>query len=423
MKFCPPSWRSAARILAILSAFLPTAVNAQSLDAILSKQPNLSTFRELVKTNAGIFTNLPKGITVVAPNDDAFKRIGNWDQMRDNSTLVAAILKYHILPKVVSMTSIIKGESAWSSSLLTDPAFSTVTGGQHLILTKQPDGKVVFTSGFATRGTVLAEDVSFDSGLVQVIDAVMRVPENLELTARNGYADDTTAFLGALFATGLMQELINKQTDLTIFAPRNSAFQHLAGSLAGLSAPDLKRILAYHIIRGSVSHAWELQNASSLVTAAAAANGEKSSVAITLHTNFIFVNSAQVMQTDVLLSNGVVHIIDNVLDPDQARARPDVSKVSQTPVFKALGTQTETGTGLPTPFAENIPCTASCSLTTTVTATPSVLPIGSDATGESRPSQVSSNAGVAAARCTGFAGGGTVGVVGIAAAGALMVGF
>ncbi|KAK4159538.1 Periostin [Cladorrhinum sp. PSN259] len=407
-----PSWRSTARLLAVISAFTPAFVTADSLESVLSKQSNLTTFQELVKSHPTIFTNLPKGVTVLAPNDSAFKKVGDWEKLRGNETLVAAILRYHILPKVVSMTSIVKGESAWSSSLLSDPAFSTVKGGQRLILTKQPGGEVVFTSGFATRGTVVAEDLGFDGGLVQVIDSVMRVPEDLELTARNAYTD-VTAFLGALYATGLMEEVVDKATDLTIFAPRNSAFQHLAGSLAGLSKPDLKKVLAYHIIPGGVSHAWELKNASSLVTA------ETSSVAITLHTNFIYVNSAQILQTDVLLSNGVVHIIDNVLDPNQAQARPDVSKTSQAPVFKVVGTQTETGTGVPTPFTSNIPCTASCPVI--VTPTPSIGVDGGS--GTDRPTQASSNGGglPVAARCTGFAGAGLAGA-GIAALGALVIG-
>lgn len=398
-------------LLAVISAFVPALVTAADLDSVLSKQSNLTIFSDLVKSHPEIFAKLPStGVTILAPNDNAFSKLGIWDtEMRQNATLVSAILNYHIIPKPIRMTSIVKGESIWSSTLLTDPAFSTVKGGQHLIITKQPGEEVVFSSGFATRGTVLGEDLAFDGGLVQVIDSVMRVPENLELTARNAYTD-ITAFLGALFATGLMDEVVNKQTDLTIFAPHNSAFQQLAGTFAGLSNADLKKILSYHIIPGSIAHVWELKNDTSLTTA----EGAGSKVGITLHTNFVFVNSAQLIQTDVLLSNGVVHIIDNVLDYNQAGARPDVSETTQAPVFKVAGTQTETGTALPTPFTSYIPCTAACPVSGAATPTNGAGKSNGGGEGKS-----SSNAGVAGARCTGLAGAG----VGVGlAVGALMVG-
>ncbi|KAK4466019.1 Periostin [Cladorrhinum samala] len=398
-------------LLAVFSAFVPALVTAVDLDSVLSKQTNLTIFNDLVKTHPDIFAKLPNtGVTILAPNDYAFSKLGVWDtQMRHNATLVAAILRYHIIPKPVRMTSIVKGESVWSSTLLTDPAFSTVKGGQHLIMTKQPDGKVVFASGYATRGTVLAEDLAFDGGLVQVIDSVMRVPEDLELTTRNAYTD-ITAFLGALFATGLMGEVVEKQTDLTIFAPRNSAFQQLAGTFAGLSNADLKKILSYHIIPRSVMHVWELKNDTSLTTA----EGSDSKVGITLFTNFIYVNSAQLIQTDVLLNNGVVHIIDNVLDYNQAGARPDVSQATQSPVFKVAGTQTETGTALPTPFTSYIPCTTGCPAPGAATPTTEAGKANGDDEEKS-----SSNAGLAGARCTGLAGAG----VGVGlAVGALMIG-
>ncbi|KAK3290795.1 FAS1 domain-containing protein [Chaetomium fimeti] len=393
-------------LLAAFSALVvsPAAVRAADLESALAGQANLTTFRGLVKNHTDIFANLAKGVTIAAPNDNAFMKLGNWNTY--NESTVAATLKYHILKQIIDMPSIIKGDSVWASTSLTDENFK-VTGGQRLILTKQPGGEVVFTSGFATRGTVLTEDLPFDNGLVQVIDSVMRVPETLESTARSAYTD-LTAFVGALYATGLMSE-VAQQKDVTIFAPRNAAFQQLAGAFADMDDETLKRILRYHIVPGQLSHVWELKNSSSL---ASADKGNK--VSITRHTNFIYVNSAEVIQADILISNGLVHMIDNVLSPDKAGARPDVTlTTAQSPVFTPVGA-TATGTGEPTPFASDLPCTASC---------PAARPTGrlnGAGTGEGdveRPS--SSNAGVALPRCTGLAGAG----VGIGlAVGAVMVG-
>ncbi len=320
--------------------------------------------------------------------------------------MIEATLKYHILNKVINMPSIEKGDSAWASTSLTDSKFTTVTGGQRLILTKQPGGEVVFTSGFATRGTVVVEDLAFDNGLIQIVDSVMRIPEGLEATARFAYTD-LTAFVGALYAADMIDEVV-KAKDITIFAPRNAAFQQLAGTFAAMDKATLQRVLRYHLVPNNLVHVWELKNATSLVSAASGT----APLTITRNANSIFINAAEIIQSDILIANGLVHMIDNVLNPALNGSRPDVTRTAaQLPVFTQQGA-TETGTTVPTPFASNLPCTASCPVTA-VSGTPTATAT-SQATGSK-----STNAAVAPARCTGLVGAG----VGVGlAVGAMMVG-
>ncbi|KAK4112603.1 Fasciclin-domain-containing protein [Canariomyces notabilis] len=354
--FRSPSIAPALLSLTVICAFLPAPsfVGAVDLETVLAGQANLTTFSGLVKNHSAIFANLPDEVTIIAPNDNAFRKLGDWPSF--NESTVEATLKYHILTKYLSMTSVVKGDSIWASTTLNDSDFSTVKGGQRLILTKQPGGEVVLTSGFATRGTVVVEDLAFDKGLVQVIDSVMRVPEPLESTARNAYTD-LTAFLGALYVSGLMSE-VAREEEVTIFAPHNAAFQQLSGVFEGMDAEKLKRILRYHLVPGNVSHIWELKNASSLTTA------ESGQLLITRHNNYVYVNAAEIIQTDILLSNGLVHMIDNVLNPDLEAALPNLNTTAQPPAFTLMGA-TATGTSVPTPFTSNLPCTASCPVTST----------------------------------------------------------
>ncbi len=307
------------------------------------------------------------------------------------------------------MTSIEKGDSAYAATELTDDKWTTVTGGQHLILTKQPGGEVVFTSGFAQRGTVVVEDLKFDNGLIQIADSVMRIPENLEQTARRAY-NDLEAFVGALYTADLMSE-VTKQKDVTIFAPRNAAFQQLAGTFEKMDKETLKRVLRYHIVPGKESHIWELKNTTVLNTAD---NGNN--ITITRHTNFIYVNSAEIIQTDILISNGLVHMIDNVLNPLDNDARPDTTRTAaQVPVFTLQG-ETATGTSVPTPFTTALPCMTSCPVTGATDA--GSTPTGAATTAQAAGTSKSTNA-AAAPRCTGLVGAG----VGVGlAVGAMMVG-
>jgi transforming growth factor-beta-induced protein len=317
---------------------------------------------------------------VLAPNDYAFQKLGpDWDTWDDEH--IKTTLQYHLLKGQSKMLSISKGDSDWTSTHLTDAKYTNVTNGQRILFTKMPGGEVACTSGFATRGTVIVEDLAFDDGLVQVVDSVMRVPEDIDSTARNAYAD-----LTSLYATGLMRELAELK-DVTVFAPRNAAFQQLAGTLEEMDTELLKRVLRYHIIPGHVVHAWELENDTELASASDDDEGG-SKITVTRHANSVFANSAGIVQPDILIANGVVHLLDNVLNPDMPGARPDTSLTTiQPPVFSATGA-TATGTAVPTPFATYLPCTEGCA----VAAVPTSAPEGGEG---SRPA---GNGGVAGAR-------------------------
>ncbi|KAK3385144.1 FAS1 domain-containing protein [Podospora didyma] len=382
-------------LLAIVATLFsgPTTAAGTDLSSVLAGQVNMTIFSGLVKDYPDVFSKL-SGVTIAAPNDNAFRKLGNWESMAANKPLIEARLKYHILAREVTMGSVIRGDSIFSPTLLNDPAFSNVTNGQQLILTKQPNGDVVFTSGFATRGTVLVEDLKFDGGLVQIIDSVMRVPEPLQSTARDAYTD-LTAFLGALYATGLIDEFTDA-ANLTIFAPHNAAFQLLAGAFSDMGAEQIKRILSYHLVPGKVVHSWEMK-----VNDALDSSITDKKLHVQRNANSIFINSAQIIQADILLSNGVVQMIDNVLSPDSDNAKPNVTATAQNPVFTPKGA-TETGSAAPTPFITQLPCTVSCP----VSQPTGGAGTGGGAAGEAGVRSTSSKGGVPAARCTGMAGAG-----------------
>ncbi|OHE98149.1 fasciclin domain-containing protein [Colletotrichum orchidophilum] len=367
-----------------------SAVAAQGLEEVLSKQANLTTFRGLVKDHPDIFSKLPEsGVTILAPIDSAYLKGQGWDANKD---AIAIALQYGILTSKVALNAFSPGDSRIVSTRLTDARFSNVTGGQTALVTKQPNNDVVITSGVASRTTVLQTDVPFDGGLIQIIDSLMVPPARLETTARDAY-QDLTAFLGALYTAELVADFA-ETPNVTIFAPRNAAFQQVAGSLAGLSKEALRRVLQYHLVPSRVVQASSLTNGTEFATAA----GNKS-LDITLYNNDIFVNSARLIQTNILIANGVVQMIDAVLNVDTPNVVLNVTAVSQSPVFTVTGA-VETGTAAPTPFISALPCTVSCPVSGGGSGGGGT---GGTATGGvAAPS--SSSGGVAAARGTGLAG-------------------
>ena len=113
----------------------------------------------------------------------------------------------------------------------------------------------------------------------------------------------------AVEATELL-EILKSPGPYTVFAPTDEAFNNLpAGTLDALlqDIPKLKRIVLYHVAFGDV-------RAEDLMQIEEAATVEGSIVAIESNQG-IKVNDANVLKTDILTDNGVIHVIDGVLIP------------------------------------------------------------------------------------------------------------
>jgi uncharacterized surface protein with fasciclin (FAS1) repeats len=336
----------------------------------------------------------------VAPNNDAFKNYQGWDPK--NQTMVTNMLEYHILQGTVSTNAIPEGPTTFASTLLTDPAYTNVTGGQKVLINKQPGNVVVFTSGAGSRATLLQGDIAFGGGLIQIVDTLMVPPSRLEPTMRVAYKD-LTAFLAALYAADLVPTFADAQ-NVTIFAPRNSAFQLLAGTLSGLSKDALARILKYHLVSGQVLLSPQLTNGTNLTTSATDAAGNPIKAHVLRAGNNAYIDRAQLVQPDILIANGVVQMIDGVLNPDAPDVLPDPAIGTQPPVFPQTGA-TSTGSLVATPFLSALPCTVSCPVPTT--ASPNVTEEATSATSASSGSgsttvHTTSSKGGAAAKQTGL---------------------
>jgi uncharacterized surface protein with fasciclin (FAS1) repeats len=138
-----------------------------------------------------------------------------------------------------------------------------------------------------------------------------------------GSADHTT-LVAAIKAAGLVETLKGKGP-FTVFAPTNAAFTKLpAGTVDNLLKPESKSalaaILTYHVVAGKI-------NAKGVVAAIKKGKGKAifSTVAggkltATLEGGKVILTDenggkSTVVTTDLLASNGVIHVIDAVLLP------------------------------------------------------------------------------------------------------------
>jgi len=117
----------------------------------------------------------------------------------------------------------------------------------------------------------------------------------------------------ALQAAGLADTLRGKGP-FTVFAPTDEAFSKLpAGTVESLLKPEnkdkLKAVLLYHVVSGDVTAAQVTK-----LSSAKTMNGQD--LKLTVNDGTVMVNDAKVVKADVLASNGVIHVIDTVLLPN-----------------------------------------------------------------------------------------------------------
>lgn len=122
-------------------------------------------------------------------------------------------------------------------------------------------------------------------------------------------AGSFTTLVAAVQAAGLV-ETLKSEGPFTVFAPTDEAFAALpAGTIEGLLAdPEaLAKILTYHVIAGKVMST-DLSDGMT----AATVNGAE----VTITTmGGVKINGANVISADIETSNGVIHVIDQVILP------------------------------------------------------------------------------------------------------------
>jgi uncharacterized surface protein with fasciclin (FAS1) repeats len=126
-------------------------------------------------------------------------------------------------------------------------------------------------------------------------------------------ADDFSTLVAAVKAAGLVETLKGKGP-FTVFAPTNAAFAALpAGTVEELLKPEnkakLTAILTYHVVGAKVMAAD--------VKAGEVATVQGGKATIKVEDGTVTIDGAKVVKTDIVASNGVIHVIDKVILPKE----------------------------------------------------------------------------------------------------------
>lgn len=233
--------------------------------------------------------------TVFAPSNEAFDLAVAGLGIDIDGLLSAPnlgdILTYHVLPFELTASMISNGDIE-----------TPVNNVNTIKLTVTAEDDV-----FANQAQVEIADIDVDNGVVHTVDAVLLSNETVvDVAIDNGF----TSLTSAVVAAELLPALTAPFADLTVFAPTDAAFADLATDLGltlqdVLELPNLADILLYHVV-GETLLADELQEGEINML-----NGENALIDLS---DGVAINNATVDGPNNFADNGIVHIIDAVLD-------------------------------------------------------------------------------------------------------------
>jgi uncharacterized surface protein with fasciclin (FAS1) repeats len=282
---------------------------SQTIYEVIRAEPTLSDFEALVDA-AALDDNLQEDgpFTVIAPTNAAwaaFNTLSEEESMTD-------ILLYHVL----------NGE--YSSEALTDEWGIMTLAGKYLFFDATVDKT---ETNIVLNGTVeiTSEGIAASNGVVYIVDAVVPFPEENSLFASElGSPDATIAevlandgrfetFLSLADLAGLMEELENTSAHHTLFAPTDEAFAQVPEEMMEdwLANPEeaLNTILSYHIVGDRLSIN-QIANDDYLPTL------EGRALVVTTDENIqVYLNGRPVQSFNILASNGVIHVVNEVILP------------------------------------------------------------------------------------------------------------
>ena len=195
-----------------------------------------------------------------------------------------------------------------------------MSGGSMMGSSMSSDSSMGNMASAGTNGTDMSGSMASAAPSMAPLDIV-----DTAMAAKN-----LTTLVRALQVAGLV-ETLKSAGPFTVFAPTDKAFSKLpAGQLDALLADPakLKTVLTYHVIPASIMAA----DANAMSTPTSPPTVEGGTLQVMKGNKGLMVNDANIVKADIKASNGVIHIIDQVLMPPMdAAAAPAAPADSTTP--------------------------------------------------------------------------------------------
>lgn len=308
--------------------------NGTLVDIVVATEPLSLLEAAVIKADLAATLSSDGPFTVFAPTDDAFVALlevlgDDYNSIDDFDTdeeidLLKNILLFHVIAAEVKSTDLAAGQVA---TAFENNSVEIISSGDTFVIGDASD----------TNANITAVDIMASNGVAHTIDKVL-LPQaaidfvtSLQLKTIVDTAvatDDLSLLVEALIqADAGLVETLNSEGPFTVFAPTNAAFAALLetlgddfNSVADFDTDEekalLTKVLTYHVVAGVSAFSTDLSNGQVIETV----QGETISIALTDNGVEIMdatETNANVALVDIAATNGVVHVIDKVILPQE----------------------------------------------------------------------------------------------------------
>jgi len=275
------------------------------VDALIAASDSNINYVELLSGNAA------SPFTVFAPTNDAFASlltVLGLNSLNDiPQELLQIVLNYHV----------IAGANVRAENL-TNGQTATTFQGENITFDLTGGAKIIDATGAPSN--IIVTNVQTNNGVVHAIDKVLLPQEAIDIvdptiTGLAMMTPDLSVLAEALQITGLDTVLNDRNAEFTVFAPTNAAFETFlnGASLNDIPVSALTQVILNHALTGI---AFSTDLTTSYTTTLATFNNTENNLSLYINTDsgFTLNGISSVTTADILAANGVVHIVDAVID-------------------------------------------------------------------------------------------------------------
>ncbi|CAB9504379.1 beta-induced protein ig-h3 [Seminavis robusta] len=308
-----------------------TEANVTSVVDILAGEEDFSALlAAMAATELDVFLEEMENVTLFAPQNAGFETL---DMQRltklEYRPHLIDLLGYHVLPNEIPTDDLVLSFSM--VALNGETVNVTSVSSRMLSELARPDTGGQDGIKLNYRATIVLADLEAENGVVHGLDSVL-LPFSYRYDAM-GAAFDLNYFstLATLVSNADLLEMFQQPGPFTIFAPRNEALSSLSSDeYAELdSNPSaLLEMLKGHVSTGVIT-SQDLYDGMVITMI----SGETHEVKLSPSP---MIGSAQLRETDILVTNGVIHSIDN-LARSPTSSESDETEPSADTVWDVIG--------------------------------------------------------------------------------------
>ncbi|KAH7890248.1 FAS1 domain-containing protein [Phlebopus sp. FC_14] len=298
------------------------ALNASGLTQASTIAASLNT----TSTGQYVISKLStENTTLFAPTNQALSALNMSEET--NATHIADAVSYYVVPGNFIKETATYPNVTIGRTLLNDSALVNLEGGKAQVLawSKMSNG-TLFVINNGTNITV-TNTTEYKNTTIAVIDSLIYAPPNMTTILAN--ATYQLTMLSSVLAATMLPgngtsspslDVLTSARGITVFAPNNTAIQAAQSTLTGLQSNQtaLVNLIKNHVINGTSVYSTEIKTSNKTFVSSSGEN-----YTITQNTTGLFIASGgsaavRIVRSDVLMQNGVLHVVDGIMVDTQA---------------------------------------------------------------------------------------------------------